>query len=217
MDSTSPPITARSRLRRLTAGVLVVGGLMTFSLTDRAGAAAKTADGAVAAEAGRALQAFEAWDDDRNPADYVRFVHSRDRTASMTATELGVDPAGLARAWADVPADKQQALLAAMSQLGVPYRSIASEPGVGFDCSGLTIWAFAQADVEIPRVSGDQIRASDPVELDDAEPGDLVHYPGHIGIYLGLETFVHSPEPGSTVEARHVPERSLNFGSVVED
>ncbi|MGO1056105.1 C40 family peptidase [Crossiella sp. CA198] len=39
---------------------------------------------------------------------------------------------------------------AALTQLGVPYRWGASNPGRGFDCSGLTQWAYRQAGVAIP-------------------------------------------------------------------
>ena len=43
-----------------------------------------------------------------------------------------------------------------MSQVGVSYRFAASEPGVAFDCSGLTSWAWAQAGVYLPHQSRQQ-------------------------------------------------------------
>lgn len=209
-------ITPRSLLRRgiVGAGALLAVGLLNGPPAVDAGA--RTKSDTIAAEADRALDAFERWQSDRNPADYVRFVQGRGTAATMTAVELGVDPAALRRAWSSAPVEKQQAVLAAMSQLGVPYKSIASEPGVGFDCSGLTIWAFAQAGVEIPRTSGDQYRAADKVEVDDAEPGDFVYYPGHISMYLGVGTMVHSPNSGSHVEAVTLPtKRSVNFADAL--
>ena len=48
----------------------------------------------------------------------------------------------------------QEALLAALSQLGVAYRHATSDPAVGFDCSGLTSYAWGRAGVEIPHQSG---------------------------------------------------------------
>lgn len=188
----------------MTAGLLTV--------TDGADASVRTKSTTIAAEADRALDAFERWEADRNPADYVRFVRGREATATMTATDLQLDPAAMRDAWATAPIGKQRAILAALSQLGVPYRSIKSEPGVGFDCSGLTIWAYAQAGLEIPRTSRDQFRAADEIEQSQAEPGDFVYYPGHISIYLGLDTMVHSPYSGSHVEAVTIPERSLDYG-----
>lgn len=205
-------MTLRTLLRRSTAGaaVLLTAGLLTA--TDGADASVRTKSTTIAAEADRAIDALARWEADRNPADYVRFVQSREATAAMTAADLQLDPEALQAEWADAPIDKQQAVLAAMSQLGVPYRSISSEPGVGFDCSGLTIWAFGQAGVEIPRSSRDQFRAAEEIEHSEAEPGDYVYYPGHISIYLGLDAMVHSPNSGSHVEAVSIPtKRSLGF------
>lgn len=205
-------VTSRSRLRRglAGAGALVAVGLLTLS--SGADASVRTTSEAIAVEADRALDAFDRWQTDRNPADYVRYVQGRETTANLTAVDLQIDPAALRSAWASTSGDKQRAVLAAMSQLGVPYRSIHSEPGVGFDCSGLTSWAFRQAGLEIPRPSGDQFRAAEQIEFEEAEAGDYVYYPGHISIYLGAGMMVHSPYSGSHVEAVTLPtKRSLRF------
>jgi hypothetical protein len=196
--------------------VLLAVGAM--AATDGVDARSRTTSAVIAAEADRALDAYERWETDRNPADYVRFVHGRDAAAEMTADDLEIDGSSLRAAWASAPVEKQQAVLAAMSQLGVPYRSITSEPGVGFDCSGLTTWAFAQAGLDIPRSSRDQFRASERIDHDEAQPGDYVYYPGHISIYLGVGTMVHSPDPGNHVEAVLIPsKRSLSFGDPFAD
>jgi len=200
---------------RATVALGLAGVIGLLSVPSGADAARTTTSDAIADEAERAVDALERWRDGQNPVDYVRFVRGRDAAATMTATELEIDARTLASAWADAPATKQHAVLAAMSQLGVPYRSLKSDPDVGFDCSGLTTWAFAEAGVELPRVSRDQIRSADDVERGGAAPGDLVYYPGHIGIYLGAETYVHSPNSGNHVEARHLPGKSLRFGDPV--
>ena len=210
--STSP--TPRPRRRVAVAIAVAVIGSGAFAVGDGAGAAPRTASLAVAAEAEHALVAFAEWEAERNPADYVRFVERRDAAAMRTAADLQVDPGELRAAWADAPLPQQRAVLAAMSQLGVPYRRLASEPGVGFDCSGLTLWAYEQAGVELPRVSRDQIDAAQETQYESATPGDLVHYPGHIGMYVGLGLFVHAPEPGDTVHVREVPDRRLSWGTL---
>ncbi len=198
--------------RRLVVGVAVVGASCLVSVVDSAGAAPRTQSESIAVEAERALDALAGWTETQNPADYVQFVQGRELTATMTATDLEVDGETMRAAWAAAPESKQRAVLAAMSQLGVPYRTLKSDPEVGFDCSGLTSWAFAQAGVELPRISRDQINDAVGVELATATPGDLVYYPGHIGIYLGAETYVHSPNSGNHVEAVHLPGKSLRFG-----
>lgn len=94
------------------------------------------------------------------------------------------------------------AVQAALSQLGVPYKFATAQPGVSFDCSGLTSWAWAQAGVSMPHVSRLQYAALPHVPLDQAQPGDLIFYYspiGHVGLYLGGGKLVHAPQTGSVV------------------
>lgn len=175
-------------------------------------ASPRSTSAVVAAEAHAAVASLERWEADRQPIDYVRFVHHRDRAATLAETEVGLAAGSLRTEWEDAPLTKQEAFLNAVSQLGVPYRSLSSKPGIGFDCSGLTIWAFGRAGLDLPRISRDQIRAVDEVDAVDAEPGDLVYYPGHISIYLGADMMVHSPNSGNHVEITDLPSRSLSFG-----
>lgn len=95
------------------------------------------------------------------------------------------------------------AVAAAESQLGVPYIWAAADPGVGFDCSGLTMWAWAQAGVSLPHYSGAQMADTTPVPVSDLEPGDLLFYgPGgsqHVAMYIGNGEQIEATTPGSTV------------------
>ena len=95
-----------------------------------------------------------------------------------------------------------RAVAAAYSQLGVPYSFATAKPGVSFDCSGLTSWAWSQAGVSIPRVSQDQWAGLPHVALDQIQPGDLIFFYNdvhHVGIYVGNGTIIHAPFTGSTV------------------
>jgi cell wall-associated NlpC family hydrolase len=104
------------------------------------------------------------------------------------------------------------ALQAAVSQLGVPYVFGGEEPGVGFDCSGLVQWAWAQASVSIPRTTETQWPALTHVSLDALQPGDLLFYYNldgdsqvdHVVMYAGsgpygTDTVIQAPFTGSTV------------------
>ena len=73
----------------------------------------------------------------------------------------------------------------------------------GFDCSGLTAWAWGQVGVGLPHYSGAQMSDSTPVPLSDLEPGDLLFYgPGgseHVAMYVGPGTMIEAPETGQSV------------------
>lgn len=137
-----------------------------------------------------------------------RYVSARDAIATEVAGRLGIEPSRMVEAWANADVAHQTALMAAMSQLGVRYRRNASAPGVGFDCSGLTAYAWSVAGSEIAHQSRSQIRSASPRTIDTAQAGDLVYYPGHVSIYLGVDkAIVHSPFTGRTVEVSVIGKR----------
>jgi cell wall-associated NlpC family hydrolase len=148
---------------------------------------------------------------DRNNLTFARYVKLRDDAANLAAAELGIPAAMLRDAWALTSLQKQTALLAALTQLGVPYRSNSSEPGVGFDCSGLTTYAWGVAGLDLARQSRVQINASTRVERVAAQAGDLMYYPGHVMMFLGVgDAMVHSRQRGSEVEITFLTGRHSN-------
>jgi cell wall-associated NlpC family hydrolase len=148
---------------------------------------------------------------DRNNLTFARYVKLRDDAANLAAAELGIPAAMLRDAWALTSLQKQTALLAALTQLGVPYRSNSSEPGVGFDCSGLTTYAWGVAGLDLARQSRAQINASTRVERVAAQAGDLMYYPGHVMMFLGVgDAMVHSRQRGSEVEITFLTGRHSN-------
>ncbi|MEY2967017.1 MAG: hypothetical protein RLY50_1067, partial [Actinomycetota bacterium] len=102
-----------------------------------------------------------------------------------------------------VSARSQSAIRYALSQLGTPYRYAMSSPGKGFDCSGLTAYAWGKAGVSLPRNSRRQYNALPKVPKELAQPGDLVFTGSpihHVGIYLGGGRMVHAPQTGDVVK-----------------
>ena len=133
----------------------------------------------------------------------AEFAQARLVVASLAAPRAGLDPAALDAVWAATTEQRLTAVLAALSQVGVPYRGYKAIPGVGFDCSGLTSWAWGEAGVTLTRNSSSQINAARSKPLSAVEPGDLVQYPGHVMMSLGLgEAIVHAPRSGQTVEVK---------------
>jgi cell wall-associated NlpC family hydrolase len=95
------------------------------------------------------------------------------------------------------------AVSAAKSQLGVPYKFAAEQPGVAFDCSGLTKYAWGQAGVYLPHQSRQQYASSPHVSLANLAPGDLIFYYSpisHVSMYIGGGQVVHAPATGDVVK-----------------
>ena len=147
----------------------------------------------------------------RKPADLAEFDRIRDALALEAARRLGADGARMVAAWRSADRSHQVALMSAMTQLGTPYRRNTSKPGSGFDCSGLTLWAWAQSGADLPRNSRSQINHVARVSRDQAQAGDLVYYPGHISIYLGVDNYIlHAPFTGRSVEFSHIKSSRAN-------
>ena len=130
--------------------------------------------------------------------------------ASAIAERLEVGSGRLFTAWAAADQPHQIALLSALTQVGVPYRRNASKVGVAFDCSGLTLWAWSQSGIDLPHRSNRQLQIAASRTHDTAQAGDLVYYPGHVMLWLGLDDYiVHAPQRGEPVEVGEISNRRV--------
>jgi cell wall-associated NlpC family hydrolase len=99
----------------------------------------------------------------------------------------------------------QIAVAAAYAAIGTPYVYASSDPNVGFDCSGLTSWAWAQAGVYLPHSSAMQYAVLPHVPQDQLVPGDLLFFYtpiSHVAIYVGGGSMIDASHPGPGGEVR---------------
>jgi peptidoglycan DL-endopeptidase RipA len=110
----------------------------------------------------------------------------------------------------------------AMRWLGTPYSwggGTTSGPTwgqggpVGFDCSGLALWAWGQVGVYLPHYSGYQYNSGPHISRSDLRPGDLVFWayntsdPGsihHVAIYIGGGQIIQAPQTGDVVKISYM-------------
>jgi cell wall-associated NlpC family hydrolase len=198
----------RAPARFLAGALLAATAALATQPPANAGAEIARQSPAVVRQATEALGRYRWYVDKGTPVSLRRYNRARNQAARATAVAVELAPRPMVRAWRAADRRHQVAVLAALTQLGTAYRSYGSTPRTGFDCSGLTSWAWRQAGVRIPRSSGDQIEAAAPRRRLTAHAGDIVHYPGHVSLYLGVAlAIVHASDPQDDVELAFVSRR----------
>ncbi|MEX0873612.1 MAG: NlpC/P60 family protein [Actinomycetota bacterium] len=99
-----------------------------------------------------------------------------------------------------------KAVATAAAQIGKPYEWAADGPG-SFDCSGLTMYAWASAGVSLPHSSQAQYASLPHVSRAEIRPGDLLFYGSpihHVGIYEGGGVMINAPETGEFVRRNSI-------------
>jgi cell wall-associated NlpC family hydrolase len=122
------------------------------------------------------------------------------RPAPAPARAQAPAPAPVVNAPAPAPSGGAATAIAyAYAQLGKPYCYAGVGPGC-FDCSGLTMMAWGQAGVGMPHGSTEQYNMFPHVPLSQAQPGDLIVWDGHVGLYIGGGMMIHAPHTGTVVQ-----------------
>jgi peptidoglycan DL-endopeptidase CwlO len=143
------------------------------------------------------------------------------------------DPSGCTNvAGQDLGGARQRIITAAESQLGLPYvwnagdesgptksgsgcdpAAIGGCAAVGFDCSGLTLYAWAAAGIKLDHYAATQYTQGKQVPVVNAQPGDLLFWATntsvvasihHVAIYLGNNTMIEAPQSGEVVRKTSV-------------
>jgi len=138
---------------------------------------------------------------DRREAQAAAAARAR-ALAAQSAAAATVAPVGGAAV--DSGTARSEAVAIARRYLGVPYVWGGAGPS-GFDCSGLTMYVFAQLGVSLPHSAALQYTYGTHVSRDQLQPGDLI-FAGpsaagihHVGIYVGGGQMIDAPYTGAVV------------------
>jgi cell wall-associated NlpC family hydrolase len=109
------------------------------------------------------------------------------------------------------------AVAAAETQSGVPYVWAGASPGAGFDCSGLTMWAWSRAGVSLPHSAQAQYDSIEHVSSSELEPGDLIFYADggyiyHVVMYIGGGEVIQALDTGTVIQRGPIPPGAYGYG-----
>lgn len=135
---------------------------------------------------------------------------SRSEERTSTSAEQGATEEASAPVAVPPSAAGSAVVSIAARYLGVPYLWGGTTPD-GFDCSGFTSYVYAQVGIDLPRTSSQQRYAGTVISRDQAQPGDLIWSPGHIGIYVGDNQQIEAPSPGKTVRYGEIWQSNPTF------
>jgi peptidoglycan DL-endopeptidase CwlO len=147
---------------------------------------------------------------DAYEADFTRLSAAEQSVVTATLAGPALPPPSTAAVVAAAPSGAVgDVIAAALAQVGDPYVWGSSGPD-GFDCSGLTQYAYAAIGVALPHSSRAQSEMGVPVSRAELQPGDIVYFyspVSHVGIYIGDGMMVHARTFGVPVAVTSVDMR----------
>jgi len=123
---------------------------------------------------------------------------ANDSQNSETAAQLQEEISQISRI-------RDQIVSIGLQYQGIPYLWGGTSPNTGFDCSGFVQFVHRQVGINLPRSTSQQIYAGVSIAREEAQPGDIVFTSSHhVGIYMGNNQILDSPQPGDVIRVRNI-------------
>jgi cell wall-associated NlpC family hydrolase len=134
-------------------------------------------------------------------------------TAQLEHTTIS-EAGGNERARSAEPLGRPRVVEIAKRYVGTPYSWAGASPS-GFDCSGFVMYVYGRIGIRLPHSSWMLWGVGKPVARKDLQPGDIIFFNGlgHVGIYVGHERFIHSPQTGDVVRIERLSDHGVYDGA----
>lgn len=127
-------------------------------------------------------------EEERKKAEEEALLASQDDSDGSSDTEEEVKPKPVSGG----SSKGQEIAKFACKFVGCPYVAGGTSLTNGADCSGFVMSVYKEFGISLPRSSYAQSSAGKAVSYSEAQPGDIIYYGGHVGIYIGNGQIVHA-------------------------
>lgn len=175
--------------------------------------ARKAEEAAKAEAAAKATQTSDADTESQTASNTKDSTESETSSESNSSTEA--ETSTDSKEESETTADKGNASLGqqianyAKQFVGNPYKFGGTSLTNGTDCSGFTMSVYAHFGISIPRDSYSQRNAGRSVSYSEAQPGDIICYAGHVGLYIGNGQIVHASTEATGIKYSNATYRTI--------
>lgn len=132
-----------------------------------------------------------------------------DKTDDGQRSDAGNSSGAAASGQSTASSKGQQIAQYACQFIGNPYVAGGVSLTNGADCSGFTQSVYKNFGISLPRRSADQANVGKAVSYAEIQPGDLIYYGGHVGIYIGNGQIVHASTQRTGIKISNALYRSI--------